>query len=122
MSAETVIERRALIAGGVGRWFRSITPELCAILATSIGDVSNDLLRRASATIFVTDAVVPIQDEWLCNEVMAARTRREQVRFVLFADAAGTRLVEEATRQFLIRATSRLPAAWSSRSQRFGLS
>ena len=97
-----VVERRALIAGGLGHWFRSITPELDAILATSTGDVSNDILRRANAIIFVTGALVPIQDEWLCNEVMAARTRRGGVPFVLFADAAGPRLVEEATRQFLL--------------------
>ena len=97
-----VIERRSLIAGSLGHWFRSITPELPPILAITIGDVSDDILRRASAVIFVTGAMVPVKDEWLCNEVISARTRREDVPFVLFADIAETPLVEEAMRQFLL--------------------
>ena len=106
ISAETqsliVIDRRALIGGSLSHWFRSITPEFDPTLAPTISAVGNDILHRASAIIFVTGAMIPVQDEWLCDEVMAARTRRESVPFVLFADTAETSLVDEAARQFLL--------------------
>ncbi len=97
-----VIERRAVIAGGLGYWLRSIGPELDPILVATIDAVGDDILRRAGAVLFVTGASAPAEDEWLRNEVACTRARREDVPLVLFADTAEAPLIEESIRQFLL--------------------
>jgi DNA-binding NarL/FixJ family response regulator len=97
-----VIERRPVIAGGLGHWLRSIGPDVEPILAATIDAVGHDLLRRVGAVLFVTGANAPAKDEWLRNEVICTRARREDVPLVLFADTAEAPLIEDAIKQFLL--------------------
>lgn len=78
----------------------TLGPEFDPILMATIdGALGQDVLGRARAAIWNTNALIPGQDEWLCNEIDCARTRRRDLPLVLLADAADPQLAEEAVRQ-----------------------